>query len=292
VALCARGGRPRDRGQGLIVAGVGATPAALAGLLLLIQPVTGAMIAWPLFGEALTGIPLLAGCALVLIGVWLAAVDGRAPRQVRNQRDQDCRRANWRTTSMADQYAARSDGSEQPVNGIRVHHLRRCRPTHAFSDAFRECRAPSSPPTIQLSRRLELTGHQFNLMTTLAEYRADDRRRAGRQAWHGRLRAFRAIRPLADEGMICVERGPIVADVYSLSRFSAAPVSIARGLPGRACRKDSHRRAGLQPLDIHDERAPAHRAESRSQLLDAQACASPEESSTTTCRQSVSPDLA
>lgn len=58
-------------GQGLIVAGVGATPAALAGLLLLIQPVTGAMIAWPLFGEALTQIQL-AGCALVLVGVWLA----------------------------------------------------------------------------------------------------------------------------------------------------------------------------------------------------------------------------
>ena len=58
-------------GQGLIVAGVGVTPAALAGLLLLIQPVTGAMIAWPLFGEALTEIQL-AGCALVLIGVWLA----------------------------------------------------------------------------------------------------------------------------------------------------------------------------------------------------------------------------
>jgi drug/metabolite transporter (DMT)-like permease len=58
-------------GQGLIVAGVGKTPAALAGLLLLIQPVTGAMVAWPLFGEALTGIQL-AGCALVLAGVWLA----------------------------------------------------------------------------------------------------------------------------------------------------------------------------------------------------------------------------
>ena len=58
-------------GQGLIVAGVGRTPAALAGLLLLIQPVTGAMIAWPLFGEALTGVQL-AGCALVLCGVWLA----------------------------------------------------------------------------------------------------------------------------------------------------------------------------------------------------------------------------
>ncbi|MDP3495670.1 MAG: DMT family transporter [Hyphomonadaceae bacterium] len=58
-------------GQGLIVAGVGRTPAALAGLLLLIQPVTGAMIAWPLFGESLTQVQL-AGCALVLCGVWLA----------------------------------------------------------------------------------------------------------------------------------------------------------------------------------------------------------------------------
>lgn len=58
-------------GQGLIVAGVGRTPAALGGLLLLIQPVTGALIAWPLFNEALTQIQL-AGCVLVLAGVWLA----------------------------------------------------------------------------------------------------------------------------------------------------------------------------------------------------------------------------
>lgn len=58
-------------GQGLIVAGVGATPAALAGLLLLIQPVAAALAAWPLFGEALTGLQLM-GCALVLAGVWLA----------------------------------------------------------------------------------------------------------------------------------------------------------------------------------------------------------------------------
>ena len=58
-------------GQGLIVAGVGRTPAALAGILLLIQPVTGALIAWPLFQEALTPVQL-AGCALVLCGVWLA----------------------------------------------------------------------------------------------------------------------------------------------------------------------------------------------------------------------------
>jgi drug/metabolite transporter (DMT)-like permease len=58
-------------GQGLIVAGVGRTPAALAGILLLIQPVAGALIAWPLFGETLTLVQL-AGAALVLAGVWLA----------------------------------------------------------------------------------------------------------------------------------------------------------------------------------------------------------------------------
>lgn len=58
-------------GQGLIVAGVGRTPAALAGLLLLIQPVAAGLMAWPLFNEALTAIQL-AGCTLVLCGVWLA----------------------------------------------------------------------------------------------------------------------------------------------------------------------------------------------------------------------------
>jgi drug/metabolite transporter (DMT)-like permease len=58
-------------GQGLIIAGVGRTPAALAGILLLIQPVAGALVAWPLFGETLTLVQL-AGAALVLAGVWLA----------------------------------------------------------------------------------------------------------------------------------------------------------------------------------------------------------------------------
>lgn len=58
-------------GQGLIVAGVGRSPAATAGVLLLIQPVAAALIAWPLFNEALTPIQL-AGAALILMGVWLA----------------------------------------------------------------------------------------------------------------------------------------------------------------------------------------------------------------------------
>lgn len=58
-------------GQGLITAGVGRTPAAIAGLLLLVQPVAAAAIAWPLFGEPLTPVQL-GGAGLILCGVWLA----------------------------------------------------------------------------------------------------------------------------------------------------------------------------------------------------------------------------
>lgn len=58
-------------GQGLIVAGVSRTPAALGGLLLLAQPVAAAAVAWPLFGEALAPLQIL-GAALILAGLWLA----------------------------------------------------------------------------------------------------------------------------------------------------------------------------------------------------------------------------
>lgn len=58
-------------GQGLITAGIGRTPAAVAGLLILVQPVTGAAIAWPLFGEELARVQIL-GAGMVLVGVWLA----------------------------------------------------------------------------------------------------------------------------------------------------------------------------------------------------------------------------
>ncbi|HEV7691268.1 MAG TPA: DMT family transporter [Hyphomonadaceae bacterium] len=57
-------------GQGLIVAGVGRTPAALAGILLLIQPVAAGLIAWPLFREMLTPLQIFGAC-LILAGVWL-----------------------------------------------------------------------------------------------------------------------------------------------------------------------------------------------------------------------------
>lgn len=58
-------------GQALISVGVGQTRAATAGLLLLIQPVTSAILAWRLFGEELSLVQM-AGAGLVLLGVWLA----------------------------------------------------------------------------------------------------------------------------------------------------------------------------------------------------------------------------
>jgi drug/metabolite transporter (DMT)-like permease len=58
-------------GQTLIVAGVGRTPAAIAGVLVLVQPVAAALVAWRLFGEELSPVQL-AGAALVLAGVALA----------------------------------------------------------------------------------------------------------------------------------------------------------------------------------------------------------------------------
>ncbi|MBU6318860.1 MAG: EamA family transporter [Alphaproteobacteria bacterium] len=65
-------------GQTLIVGGVGRTPAALAGVLMLLQPVMGSLIAWPLFGETLT-VPQILGAGLILIGVWLAGSGTRPP---------------------------------------------------------------------------------------------------------------------------------------------------------------------------------------------------------------------
>lgn len=58
-------------GQTLIVSGVGRTPAAIAGLLVLVQPVAAALIAWPLFEETLAPVQIAGGGA-ILLGVWLA----------------------------------------------------------------------------------------------------------------------------------------------------------------------------------------------------------------------------
>lgn len=62
-------------GQGLIIAGLGRTPAAIAGVLVLIQPVTAAAIAWQLFDEPLSGLQGFGGL-LILAGVFLAQRSG------------------------------------------------------------------------------------------------------------------------------------------------------------------------------------------------------------------------
>ena len=58
-------------GQGLIVTGLGHTRAAIAGVLVLVQPVVAAGISWQLFDEPLA--PLQAGGGfLILIGILIA----------------------------------------------------------------------------------------------------------------------------------------------------------------------------------------------------------------------------
>ena len=58
-------------GQGLVIAGLGRTPAAIAGILVLIQPVIAASVSWQLFDETLRGAQIF-GCVLILVGVGLA----------------------------------------------------------------------------------------------------------------------------------------------------------------------------------------------------------------------------
>jgi len=57
-------------GQGLIVVGLGKTPAGIAGLLVVVQPVVAAAAAWLLFSEPLTIIQIC-GAMLILSGIWL-----------------------------------------------------------------------------------------------------------------------------------------------------------------------------------------------------------------------------
>ena len=58
-------------GQGLIIAGLGRTPAAIAGVLVLVQPVVAAAISWQLFDEPLKTLQILGGL-LILFGVALS----------------------------------------------------------------------------------------------------------------------------------------------------------------------------------------------------------------------------
>jgi len=58
-------------GQGLIITGLGLTPAAIAGVLILIQPVVAAAISWRLFNDPLTLIQAIGGL-LILIGIFVS----------------------------------------------------------------------------------------------------------------------------------------------------------------------------------------------------------------------------
>ena len=70
-------------GQGLIIAGLGRTPAAIAGIIVLIQPVFAAAISWQLFDEPLS--PLQGGgAALILFGIWLSQGGVKRRRQRRS----------------------------------------------------------------------------------------------------------------------------------------------------------------------------------------------------------------
>jgi len=72
-------------GQGLIITGLGHTPAALAGVLILVQPVVAAAISWRLFDEPLA--PLQAGGGfLILIGILISQ---RGARQKTSKPAQD-----------------------------------------------------------------------------------------------------------------------------------------------------------------------------------------------------------
>jgi drug/metabolite transporter (DMT)-like permease len=65
-------------GQGLIITGLGSTKAAVAGILVLAQPVVAAAIAWHAFGEPLTALQA-AGAGVILIAVWLSQQGGPRP---------------------------------------------------------------------------------------------------------------------------------------------------------------------------------------------------------------------
>ncbi|WP_306015570.1 DMT family transporter [Oceanicaulis sp. MMSF_3324] len=62
-------------GQGGVAYGLGHTPAALATLIILIQPVVSAFAGWVLFGEAFTPLQWI-GAAFVLVGVYAAQRSG------------------------------------------------------------------------------------------------------------------------------------------------------------------------------------------------------------------------
>lgn len=70
---------PHLVGQGGLAFALGRLPAALSALVILIQPLVAALIAWALFGEALGPVQLMGG-ALVVAGIVLAQRVPKPPR--------------------------------------------------------------------------------------------------------------------------------------------------------------------------------------------------------------------
>lgn len=64
-------------GQGLIITGLGHTPTAIAGVLVLVQPVVAAAISWKMFDEPLA--PLQAGGGFLILIAILVAQRGKKP---------------------------------------------------------------------------------------------------------------------------------------------------------------------------------------------------------------------
>ena len=67
LAICAH-----VLGQGFIIYGGGLAPPSISGVVVMLQPVASALVAWPLFAEPLNAVQL-AGAAAILTGVWLAS---------------------------------------------------------------------------------------------------------------------------------------------------------------------------------------------------------------------------
>ncbi|MEO1553803.1 MAG: DMT family transporter [Pseudomonadota bacterium] len=71
-------------GQGLIITGLGHTPAALAGILIVVQPVVAAAISWQLFNEPLA--PIQAGGGfLILVGILVSQRGQRSNKEKPSQ---------------------------------------------------------------------------------------------------------------------------------------------------------------------------------------------------------------
>ena len=99
-------------GQGGVAYGLGHTPAALATLIILIQPIVSAAAGWVLFGEAFTLLQWI-GAGLVLLGVYAAQrarfVPSTAEPGVATTRVATPRQAAWSRAAAASASASSLD---------------------------------------------------------------------------------------------------------------------------------------------------------------------------------------